>query len=150
MSDPNLDCARARLLVSDLTQILRDTAHTLQAHHNIDAATWLLAVLEQLEQHRQLVLNACQSAPMLPPWEAPTLNSLKRFMDGVDMHATPATLKPLLQAVVDELTQWFEQHPYLPDQPELMASLHKLIWPPLPNMPEIPGDPLAPINEEGS
>ena len=150
MNTMHQDCARARLLVSDLTQILRDTAHTLQAHHNPTTADWLLAVLDQLEQHRQAVQQLCIDAPLLPPWEAPTLNSLNAFMDGVDMHATPAMLRPLLEQVLRELADWYGACTHLPDKARLIAQLQQLEWPDMPENGTVRGDLLAPINEEGS
>ncbi|WP_294945424.1 hypothetical protein [Sulfurivirga sp.] len=150
MNARHSDCARARLLVSDLTQILRDTAHTLQAHHNVAAADWLLGMLDQLERHRQTVQQLCVDAPLLPPWEAPALSSLNAFMDGVDMHAAPSTLASLLRKVIDELTAWYDSTPSLPGKERLIAQLRALEWPDAPENGMLHGDPLAPVNEEGS
>ncbi len=154
MSDAT--CAQARLLLSNLLQIMRDTAHTLEAHHNPAASAALQQWVEALTPHKDTLFDHCQHAPLLPPWEAPACACISQFMDGVHYLIDAQGAHQLAQQAVRALYGWYQQHPDLPAQPELMAQLEQLLHtltPPetlRPAMPHHPEDDTEPVNEEGS
>ncbi len=154
MSDAT--CAQARLLLSNLLQLMHDTAHTLEAHHNPAASAALTQWVDALTPHKDHLFALCEHAPMLPPWEAPECPCISQFMDGVHYLIDAEGAHQLAQQAVRALYGWYQQHPDLPEQPELMRQLETLLQtltPPAGNgraMPKHPDEDTEPVNEEGS
>jgi len=149
-------CARARLLLSNLLQMMRDTAHTLEAHHNPAASAVLRHWVAALEPHKDALFAHCAQAPLLPPWEAPDCPCISQFMDAVHYLIDAGDAHRLAQQAVRTLYGWYQQHPDLPAQAELMDQLAQLLQtvaPPMPQQgagPRHPDEDTDPINEEGS